>query len=57
MEGPSLDTSVEPGRAAAPMVELQGVNAFYGAAHILFDVTLRVHPVVAGAREASMVAS
>lgn len=29
---------------AVPLLELEGVNAFYGRAHVLFDVSLRLNP-------------
>jgi branched-chain amino acid transport system ATP-binding protein len=31
-------------RAGEPMLEVSGVNTYYGQAHILFDVGLQVHP-------------
>ena len=31
-------------RVGEPMLEVNGINTFYGQAHILFDVSLRVHP-------------
>ncbi len=30
--------------AGAPLLELDGVNGYYGRAHVLFDVSLRVDP-------------
>ena len=41
------------GEAAMSLLEVDGLNAYYGDSHILFDVALRVekHEVVALARE------
>ncbi len=35
---------MSPAPAAAPLLEVSALNAWYGAAQILFDVALQVHP-------------
>jgi branched-chain amino acid transport system ATP-binding protein len=40
----STEQQGDSGTASEPMLEVQGLNSFYGQAHILFDVALQVRP-------------